>query len=76
MKITGTSSYIRIDDFDGKSMLMEGEMIVTGFVAYKDTMTHWEEPNRHLPVTDEDREKIVQAVVAETKNKGFTIEFE
>lgn len=76
MKITGTSSYIKIDDFKGKSMIIEGEMILNGFVAYKDSMTHWEEPNNHLQVTDEIREEIIKAVIEETKNKEFKIEFE
>ncbi|WP_027084137.1 Imm74 family immunity protein [Cohnella panacarvi] len=76
MKIIGTSSYIKIQDFVGKSMIIEGEMIVNGFVAYKSSMTHWEEPNRHIIVSDEDRERLIKAVVEESKNKGFSIEFE
>jgi hypothetical protein len=35
MKITGTSSHIKVHDFEGKSMIIEGEMIVNGFVAFK-----------------------------------------
>jgi len=76
MKITGTSSLIRIHDFEGKSMVIEGEMIVNGFVAYKNSMTHWEEPNKHLIVSEEDRNSLIKAVIEESKNKGFSIEFE
>ncbi|MFD1739546.1 Imm74 family immunity protein [Bacillus salitolerans] len=76
MKITGTSSYIKVDDFEGKSMVIEGELIVNGFVAYKSSMTHWEGPNRHLIVSDEDRDRLIKAIVEESKNKGFSIEFE
>lgn len=76
MKITGLSSHIKVHDFEGKSMVIEGEMIVNGFVAYKSSMTHWEEPNRHLNVSDEDRNRLINAVIEESKNKGFSIEFE
>lgn len=37
MKITGTSSYIEVE-LDGKIVKIEGEILVGGFVAYKDTI--------------------------------------
>lgn len=40
MEITGAKSYIRVDEFEGKCMIIQGEMIIDGFVAYKNTMTH------------------------------------
>jgi hypothetical protein len=35
MKITGTSSYIKVE-IDGKVAKIQGKMIVNGFVALKD----------------------------------------
>jgi hypothetical protein len=65
-----------IEDFEGKSIVVEGEMIVNGFVAYQSSMTHWREPNNHLLVTDEERERLIQAVLDDNKNKSFQIIFE
>ena len=76
MKITGTSSYIKVHDFEGKSMVIEGEMIVDGFVAYRSSMIHWEEPNRHLIVSEEDRNRLIKAILEESKNNAYKIEFE
>lgn len=70
MKITGTSSYIKVRDFEGKNMVIEGEMIVNGFVAYKSSMTHWEEPYRHLIVSEEDRERLIKAVTEKVRTKN------
>lgn len=76
MKITGTSSYIKIDNFEGKSMVIEGEMIVIGFVAYKNTMTRWEVPHKNQMVTMEERDRLIKAVIEKSKKQGFAIEFE
>lgn len=57
-------------------MVIEGEMIVNGFIAYKNSMTHWEEPNKNLIVTTEERDRLIKAVIDESKKKGFAIEFE
>ncbi len=41
MKITGTSSYVKIE-YDGKIVKASGELIVGGFVALRNSMTAWE----------------------------------
>ncbi|WP_139815884.1 Imm74 family immunity protein [Serratia proteamaculans] len=43
MKITGTRSYIKIEiEIDGRTIKIPGEMIVGGFVAYKEGIKKWE----------------------------------
>lgn len=76
MKISGTKSYIRVSDFEGKSMIIKGEMTMNGFVAEKTTMTQWEDPNSQILVTDNERERIIKAIIEETKSKNFKIQFE
>ena len=43
MKITGTMSYIKVE-IDEKVVKIDGEMIVGGFVAFKNTIKKWESP--------------------------------
>lgn len=75
MKITGTSSYIEVE-LDGKVVKIEGEMLVGGFVAYKDTMKYWEPPHDHELIKEEVKKSIVAGVIDKTKNSHFVIEFE
>ena len=47
MKITGTSSYIKVE-IDNKMVKIKGEMIVGGFLAYSDSIKNWESPHDNL----------------------------
>lgn len=75
MKITGTRSYINVE-LDGKTVKIEGEMLIGGFVAYKDTIKNWEPPYEHIPITDEEKEDIIKRVIDYTKDSHFVVEFE
>lgn len=75
MKITGTRSYINVE-LDGKTVKIEGEMLIGGFVAYKDTIKNWETPYEQIPITDEEKEDIIKRVIDYTKNSHFVVEFE
>jgi len=75
MKITGTSSYIDVE-IDGKTVQIEGELLIGGFVAYKDTIKHWEPPYEHIEITDKEKEDIIKRVTDYTKNSHFVVEFE
>jgi len=43
MKITGTSSYVVLD-IDGWKIKVEGELVIGGFVAKKESMRKFEHP--------------------------------
>lgn len=75
MKITGTRSYINVE-LDGKTVKIEGEMLIGGFVAYKDTIKKWEPPYEHIPITVEEKEDIIKRVIDYTKDSHFVVEFE
>lgn len=75
MKITGTSSYVKIE-YDGKIVKASGEMIVGGFVAFKSSMKAWEEPHQSEEFSSEIRDKIIYDVIEYCKGKDFKVEFE
>ncbi len=75
MKITGTSSYIKVE-VDDKTVKIQGEMIVGGFLAYSDSIKNWESPYDSIAIDDATKSEIIKAVIAETKNSKFIIEFE
>ncbi len=75
MKITGTSSYIKAE-IDGKVVKIEGEMLVGGFLAYSDTIKNWEKPYENIAIDATTKSKIINAIIEETKNSNFKIEFE
>ena len=47
MKITGTRTYIDVED-EGRVIRIQGEMIIGGFVAYKRSMTKWNQKMSQL----------------------------
>ncbi|WP_430509814.1 Imm74 family immunity protein [Gottfriedia solisilvae] len=75
LKITGTSSSIYIE-FEGKIVKISGELLVNGFVAYVDSIKNWEPPYENMEISEEIKERIISAVIHQTKNSDFKIEFE
>ncbi len=75
MKIKGTSSYITVE-IDNKAVKIQGEMLVNGFVAFADTMKHWEPPYQRIEIDENTKAKIIRDVIDETKNSNFVIRFE
>ena len=75
MKITGTTSYIKVE-IDGKVVKIEGEMIVGGFVAFKNTIRNWEPPYESEVIDDKVKKEIVYKVINETQNSHLVIAFE
>ncbi|MFD0671925.1 Imm74 family immunity protein [Cohnella sp. GCM10027633] len=73
VKITGTRSYI-IVEINGKTVKIPGEMIVGGFVAYKNAIIEWEEPFRE-PIDEQTRAALISEVVNKTKDSSMVIEF-
>lgn len=75
MKITGTRSYIKVE-IEGKVIKIEGELLVGGFVAYKDTIKKWEPPYECEIIDDVLKQKIIEMVVNETQDSHLIITFE
>lgn len=75
MKITGTMSYIKVE-VDGKVVKIEGEKVVGGFVAFKDTIKTWESPYDQEAIDDKLKEEIITRVINETKNSHLVVTFE
>ena len=74
MKITGTNSYIKVE-IDKKIVKIEGEMIVGGFVAFKDTIKQWEVPEGEK-IDSATKQYIIESVINETKDSHMKIIFE
>lgn len=75
MKITGKSNYVKIE-YNGKTVKADGEMVVEGFVAYKNTMKSWEPPHETDPFTEDDKAELITAVDDYCKDKEFRVFFE
>ncbi len=75
LKITGTLSYVKIE-YDGKIIKVQGEMIVGGFIAYKNTMKTWEPPHQNELFNEDIKCKLISAVKDYCKDREFTVDFE
>lgn len=73
--ITGTRSYIKIH-FGNKIIKVEGELLINGFAADKRTMKGWEPPYDKEPLTDREKQEIIEAVEKKTKGTHMVITFE
>ena len=69
-KITGTNTYIDVE-LDGRTARIAGEMIVGGFVSMK----NWLVPESE-PLTEEDKNEIIQKVTEKTVGSHMVITFE
>lgn len=75
MKITGTSSYIKIE-IENKLLIIKGERLINGFLAYSDTLLKYEPPfDKEIIGTSEKRE-LMNKISIEGKKNNFIIEFD
>lgn len=74
VKITGSRSFIDVD-IDGKEVRIIGEMIVGGFVAYKNSIKEWNKPAGEI-INDDTKNDIIRKVTEKTKNSHMVIVFE
>lgn len=75
VKITGTMSYIKIH-IDGKVVKIEGEKVIGGFVAFKNTIKNWKQPYDNEVIDDKLKQEIKYRVINETKNSQLVITLE
>lgn len=69
IKIKGTLSYVKVW-LDKRMVKISGEKVVNGFVAFKDTIREWSEPEG-VPVTEAEKKLIISAVEEKTKDSTF-----
>ena len=74
VKIKGSWSYIDVYDGD-RVVRIQGEMVVGGFVAYKDSMKNWLVPE-DVPMSEEEKQDIIGKVIEKTKDSHMVISFE
>lgn len=75
MKITGTMSYIKVE-INGRIVKIEGEKIIGGFIAFKNTIKNWEPPYENEVIDEKLKQEIIIKVTDETKNSHLVITFE
>lgn len=75
MKITGTTSYIKVE-IDEKIVKIDGEMIIGGFVAFKNSIKNWEIPYEKEEIDEKEKQEIIERVTNHTKNSHMIIIFE
>lgn len=75
MKITGTISYIKVE-VQGKTVKIEGEKVIGGFIAFKNTIKNWEPPYENEVIDEKLKQEIIEKVSDKTKNSHLVITFE
>ena len=75
MKITGTMSYIKVE-IEGKTVKIEGEKVIDGFIAFKNTIKNWEPPYENEIIDEKLKQEIIQKVSDKTENSHLVITFE
>ena len=62
MNITGTMSYIKVE-IEGKTVKIEGEKVIGGFIAFKNTIKNWEPPYENEIIDEKLKQEIIQKVI-------------
>ena len=75
MNITLTMSYIKVE-IEGKTVKIEGEKVIGGFIAFKNTIKNWEPPYENEIIDEKLKQEIIQKVSDKTKNSHLVITFE
>lgn len=57
-------------------MFVDSEVLTgpTGMVVYRDSIARWKPPNDQLNITDKDKERIAQNIIAVFRFQGFEID--
>ena len=76
MKITGTSGNITFDYENGYVLKAEGELLTAGnFIVYRSSIQNWEPPYNHIPITQNEIDKLVEEVNSMMTEQTIQIEF-
>lgn len=74
MKITGTNSYIVLDQ-DERKIKVEGEMVIGGFIAEIKSMRSFEPPHEDEVLTEEIIQCYINETIKKTKGSHMFIKF-
>ena len=60
----------------GRQMFVDSELLTgpSGMAVYKDTIQKWDPPYENLPVTDSDRDRILNNIRDAFRSQGFEID--
>ena len=76
MKISGTRSIITFDYENGYVLKVEGELLTDGsFIVYRSSIQNWEPPYNHIPITQNEIDKLVEEVYCMMTEQTIQIEF-
>lgn len=76
MKITGTRSYITVE-IDEKKIKIKGELTATPiFYAEVSSITNWEPPHDHIPISESEKNELIKRIVNESKDLNIPIVFD
>ena len=76
MKISGTRSIITFDYENGYVLKEEGELLTDGsFIVYRSSIQNWEPPYNHIPITQNEIDKLVEEVNSMMTEQTVLIEF-
>ena len=76
MKISGTRSIITFDNENGYVLKAEGELLTDGsFIVYRSSIQNWEPPYNHIPITQNEIDKLVEEVNFRMTEQTIQIEF-
>ena len=76
MKISGTSGNITFDYENGYVLKAEGELLTdNSFLVYRSSIQNWEPPYNHIPITQNEIDKLVEEVDSMMTEQTIQIEF-
>ena len=76
MKISGTRSIITFDYENGYVLKAEGELLTGGsFIVYRSSIQNWEPPYNHIPITQNEIDKLLEEVNSIMTEQTIQIEF-
>ena len=76
MKISGTRSIITFDYENGYVLKAEGELLTGGsYIVYRSSIQNWEPPHNHIPITQNEIDKLVEEVKSMMTEQTIQIEF-
>lgn len=76
MKISGTSGNVTFDYENGYVLKAEGELLTDGnFIVYRSSIQNWEPPYNHIPITQNEIDKLVEEVNSRMTEQTIQIEF-
>ena len=76
MKISGISGNITFDYENGYVLKAEGELLTdNSFLVYRSSIQNWEPPYNHIPITQNEIDKLVEEVDSMMTEQTIQIEF-